>query len=140
MGIQFTFDTVALAGCNAGTIGGAKMFSPFPAWVDSDKYDPDFRRAVRAFYGDPEDESDDFMWLAWSGSKTLHGMLKLPGENLTRERLVYFLERAQNLRTGIGPELDFSPTDHYGASQVHVSEARCSDDSWHTILDFMSDF
>ena len=35
-GIQFTVDAIASAGCGSGSLEGAKMFSPFPAWIDSD--------------------------------------------------------------------------------------------------------
>lgn len=80
------------------------------------------------------------MWLAWSGSKTLRSLLELAGRNLTRETFVYKVERARGLKNGIGPELNFSPDDHFGASQVHVSEARCSDARWHTLKTFVSDF
>lgn len=141
-GIQMTFDTVATVGCRNGSLDGAKMFAPFPAWIDSDKFDPDFRRAVAAIY--PEENNgngDDFMWLGWSGSKQIHGMLELVGENLTRERFMYYLERARGLTNGIAPELNFSPDDHWGADAVHVSEARCDvDQRWHTLMTHKSDF
>lgn len=139
VGITMTFDTILTASCPSGpAVDGSQFFSPFPAYIDSNKYDPAFRQASARFY--PNKTPDDFMWLGWMAAKGLHQMLMLPGENLTRERYIYFLERARGLRTGIGPELNFSPTDHFGADQVHVSEARCSDRRWHTIIDFARDF
>ena len=132
-GITMTFDSVATVGCRQGTLDGAKFFSPFPGWVDSNKFDQNFRRAVQEIYPEKR-EGDDFMWLAWMSSKGLHGMLELVGKDLTRERFVWFLERAKNLDNGIGPPLSFSPDDHFGARTTHVNEAQCDNDSrWHTI-------
>jgi ABC-type branched-subunit amino acid transport system substrate-binding protein len=144
VGITQTFDTVATVGCRNGTLSGAKFFAPFTAWVDRNKYDPDFAKAMAKFYPE-ENGGDDFIWLGWSGTKAIWDMLALPGKELTRERFVYFLERARGLSNGIGPELNFTPEDHYGASQVHVNEAQCQgykagDSKWHTIQDFVSDF
>lgn len=144
VGITMTFDTVATVGCRNGTLSGAKFFAPFPAWVDRNKFDPDFAKAMAKFYPE-ENGGDDFIWLGWSGTKGLWDMLELPGKELTRERFVWFLERARGLSNGIGPELNFAPDDHYGAAEVHVNEAQCSgykagDSRWHTIQSFVSDF
>ncbi|MEA2452686.1 MAG: branched-chain amino acid transport system substrate-binding protein [Actinomycetota bacterium] len=139
VGISMTFDTVATVGCGGGnSMDGAKFFSPFPAYIDSQKFDPDFRKASAKFY--PQKTPDDFMWLSWSGGKTLWDMFKATGADLTREKFVYTVERMRNEENGIGPVLNFSPEDHFGANQVHVNEARCSDRKWHTIKSFVSDF
>ncbi|MDQ3954808.1 MAG: ABC transporter substrate-binding protein [Actinomycetota bacterium] len=142
VGITMTFDTVASAGCRTGTLNGARFFSPFPAWVDSRKYDPGFAAAVQRFHPE-ENGGDDFMWLSWAFSRVGAELLKQPGKNLTRERFIYFVERAKNVQTGIFPPLNFSPTDHFGSSQVHINQAQCSgsgagDNRWHTIEDFVS--
>ncbi len=141
-GVQMTFNAVATAGCQSQALEGAKMFAPFPAWVDSDKYDPEFRKAVRELYPDPDaPDGDDFMWLGWSGAKALHAMLEQVGPNLTRERFIYALERSKNLFNGIGPHLSFTPDDHFGADETHVHEAKCSvDRRWHTIDDWVKEF
>lgn len=140
VGISMTFDTVLTASCPDGPAAdGAQFFSPFPAWSEVNKYDPEFTEAVNQFH--PEKRGgDDFMILAWSGSKTIWEMLKLPGENLTRERFIYFVERARGLKNGMGPTLNFAPDDHFGADEVHLDRATCSDRRWHTIEDFISDF
>jgi hypothetical protein len=80
------------------------------------------------------------MWLSWSGSKMFWEMWKRNGEDLTREGFMYNLERMRNLKNGIGPELSYSPESHFGASTVHVNEARCSDNRWHTISSFVDSF
>ncbi len=141
VGIQMTFDTIPTVGCRNGSIDGMKAFAPFPAWIDSDKFDPDFRKAVAAIH--PEENNgtgDDFMWLGWSGSTGMRDFLTLPGENLTRERFVYFLERAKNMNNGIAPPISFAPDDHWGGSAVHVSEASCVDGRWHTLMTNKTDF
>ncbi|MFN2390277.1 MAG: ABC transporter substrate-binding protein [Actinomycetota bacterium] len=144
VGISMTFDTVVVTACGDGpAIDGAKFFSPFPAFIDSNKFDPDFQAAVRKFYPQKCGTSgcgDDFMFLPWWLTKVFAQTLELPGKALTRERFVYLTERARGLQNKIGPTLNFSPTDHFGASQVHVNEARCSDRRWHTIQSFASDF
>ena len=143
VGIQMTFDTVTSVGCRNGTIDKMKAFSPFPAWIDRDRFDQDFDKALQAFYSSEcsgENCGDDFMWLAWSGSKTLAGIFEKLGRDLTREKFVYELERMKGLKNGIGPTLNFSPGDRFGANEVHVSEARCGDARWHTLKTWVSDF
>jgi ABC-type branched-subunit amino acid transport system substrate-binding protein len=140
VGITMTFDTVANAGCASGqAIDGAKFFAAFPAWIQSDQFDPDFRKAMAKFYPQ-KNGGDDFMWALWATGKALSHLLALPGQNLTRERFIYYLSRAQHLSDGIGPEVNFTPADHWGADQVHLSQANCSDRRWHTIKTFVSDF
>lgn len=138
-GIQMTFDTVAAVGCRNGTIDGMKAFSPFPAWFDSNKFDPEFRQAVRSIYPE-EGEGDDFMWLGWTSSKGLHGMLEALGPNPTREKLVATLRSGKTFFNDISPHISFSPTDNFGADEVHLSEARCSDARWHTTDTWMKRF
>jgi ABC-type branched-subunit amino acid transport system substrate-binding protein len=139
VGISMTFDTVANVGCKGGSsFDGAKFFSPFPAWFDSNKYDQDFREASRTLSS--KGEGDDFMWLSWTGSRTIWDMFENLGKDPTREGFIYEVERMRNMSHGIGPELNYAPDDHFGASEVHVSEVRCSDNRWHTIKSFVSDF
>ena len=134
-----TFDTVANVGCKGGSsFDGAKFFSPFPAWFDSNRFDPEFREASAKLSS--KGQGDDFMWLSWSGSRSIWDMFENIGKDPTREKFIYEVERMRNLKTGIGPDLNFAPDDHFGAAQVHVSEVRCNDSRWHTIKSFVSDF
>lgn len=144
VGITKTIDSVASVGCRNGTLNGAKFFSPFPAWADIDRFDPTFRKAVRAIYPDKGD-GDDIMVIPWGLAKVLKPLLEAPGRNLTRERFVYFAERLRNIKTGVYPAVTFSPGDHRGGTAVHLNEAQCSgykagDNRWHTIQSFVSDF
>ena len=139
VGISMTFDTVANVACGSGaSINNAKFFAPFPAWFDSNRYDPEFRQASQQLSS--KGQGDDFMWLAWSGSKTIWDMFKGLGPDPTREKFLYEVERMRNLNNEIGPILNYAPGDHFGANQVHVLEARCSDRKWHTLKAFVSDF
>lgn len=144
VGITKALDTVASVGCRNGTLSGAKFFSPFPAWADIDRFDPDFKRAVREVFPE-EDNGDDIMVIPWGIAKILEPLLDAPGRNLTRERLIYFAQQVRNLKTGVFPAVSFTPNDHFGGTQVHLNEAHCSgyksgDNRWHTIDSFVSDF
>jgi ABC-type branched-subunit amino acid transport system substrate-binding protein len=132
VGLFMTIDTVARAGCPG--IEKSKFFSPMPAWVDRDKYDPEYDKAMEAIYGG---QGDDLVWLGWSVAKQIRGLLDNAGPNLTRESFIAKTETVRGLKTPAMPELNFSPTDHLGASQMHLSEARCSDSRWHTIQSFV---
>ncbi len=139
VGITMTFDTVANVGCRGNAaIDRAKFFAPFPAWIDRNKFDPDYDKAFQAVYGSAT--NDDFVWLGWGASKQVRGLLENAGQNLTREGFIAATEKVRNLKTGVMPTLNYSPNDHWGANEVHVNEARCSDNRWHTTQSFVSDF
>ena len=144
VGITKALDTVAAVGCRNGTLKGAKFFSPFPAWSDIDRFDPDFKKAVNAVYPD-KDEGDDIMLVGWGMGRVIAELLKAGGKNLTREGFIAAAERAKNIETGVFPEVSFSPDDHLGGSAVHLNEAHCSgyksgDNRWHTIKSNVRDF
>jgi branched-chain amino acid transport system substrate-binding protein len=131
-GLTKGIDTVANVACaNSQSIQNARFLSPFPAYADSNRFDPDFRKAGG---------TDDIMFGLWGASKVVGEMLKAPGKNLTRERFVYFGERLQNLKTGVFPPVTFSPTDHFGGSQMHLLRADCSKRAFVTEQAFVSDF
>lgn len=137
VGITKTFDTVASVGCRNGTIDKAKFFSPFPAWIDINRYDSDFTKAAQAIYGT---NGDDFMVLGWAASKVGAELLELAGRNLTRESFIQSSANAKNVKTGTFPTVSFTNEDRFGASTVTVAEARCSDNRWHTIQPYTSNF
>lgn len=144
VGITMTFDTVANIGCkdSNNAIDKAKFFSPFPAFLDAGKFDPDFYDAL-ALVGESQADPNrkgDFILLGWMGGKSIAQMFELVGRDLTRERFVHIVERARNIKTGLGPPLSFAPTDHFGADVVHVNEATCGDARWHTRYSFVRDF
>ena len=133
VGISMTFDTVANVACQGGTsIDGARFFSPFPAWSDSDRYDPNFRKASNSLTN--KGNGDDFMFLSWIAGKVMWEMFEAAGKDLTREGFILAVEKLRNINVGVGPPLSYSSTDHFGANSTYVSEARCSDRRWHTIV------
>lgn len=143
VGITKALDSVSSVGCRNGTINGAKFFSPFPAWAEIDRYDPDFKKAVRAVYPEKED-GDDIMLVGWGMAKVTAQLLEAGGRDLTREGFVAAAERQKNINTGVFPSVSFSPTDHFGGSAMHLNEAQCSgykngDNRWHTIMPNVSD-
>jgi branched-chain amino acid transport system substrate-binding protein len=144
VGITKALDTVSSVGCRNGTLSRAKFFSPFPAWADINKFDPDFQKAVAAVYPE-EDKGDDIMLIGWGMSKVIAELLEGAGRQLSREGFVGSAQRAKNVKTGVFPPVTFSPQDHFGGSQIHLNEAQCSgykagDNRWHTIKSYVSDF
>jgi len=119
VGVTMGLDTVARTGCQAGrSTEGARFFSPAPAYADSNQFDPGFRQVAGS-------SADDIMWLLWASSKALHHGFDQAGPNLSREGFIQTMSSA-SIKTGILPDLQFSPSDHFGASQVHVLRNVCS--------------
>jgi branched-chain amino acid transport system substrate-binding protein len=119
VGVTMGLDTVARTGCQAGrSTEGARFFSPAPAYADTNQFDPGFRQVAGS-------AADDIMWLLWASSKALHQGFHMAGPNLTREGYIQTLSSA-SIKTGILPDLQFSPSDHFGANQVHVLRNVCS--------------
>lgn len=116
-------------GCENDAIQNARAFHMVPAYVDADKFDPDFHKAGG---------SDDIQWILWGLSKVIGKMLALPGRNLTRERFVWFLERDRALSTGVVPQLSFSPQNHFGGQAMHLLRADCQAGHWVTEKAFAS--
>jgi branched-chain amino acid transport system substrate-binding protein len=132
VGLSMGIDTVANVACrNNSSIDGARFLNPFPAYVDSNKFDPDFRRAGG---------SDDIMFGLWGATKVIWQLLSLPGKDLTRERFVYFAERAPTIKTGVLPDIKYSPTNHFGGTAMHLIRADCGQGRWVTEESFKSQF
>ncbi len=116
VGITMGLDTVAETGCNGNAIAGARFFSPAPAFHDSNQYDPKFRQAGG---------SDDIEWLLWGLMKTTHQLFLATGEDLSRERFIAESESA-SVKTGVYPDITYTPDNRFGAKSVNVLEAVCS--------------
>jgi branched-chain amino acid transport system substrate-binding protein len=127
VGVGFGIDEIARVGCSTGGLEGSRFFSPAPAFADSDRYDPAFRRAAGP-------RADDIMFLFWGISKTLHQLLLQAGPNLTREGFITSTESA-TVHSDSYPDLRFSPADHFGAQQVNVLRAVCENVSGHFITE-----
>jgi ABC-type branched-subunit amino acid transport system substrate-binding protein len=132
-------NTLMGPGCRGGgSLDGARFFSGYPAIADSDRFDPNFRRAVAKL--EPGSNPDDYMWELWALDRVIAKMLNRTGRRLTRDRFVARVERTDKIKTGIGPTLRYSRRDHFGASSTHVLRADCSDERWHTAATFKRHF
>jgi branched-chain amino acid transport system substrate-binding protein len=132
VGITMGLDTVANVACrNQNSIQNARFLHPVPAFADSARFDPDFRRAGGR---------DDIEWGLWGGSKGAAALLRAPGRDLSRERFIHFAERMGSVKTGVLPPLSFSPIDHFGGSQMHLLRADCSNGRFVTEQAFVSNF
>jgi ABC-type branched-subunit amino acid transport system substrate-binding protein len=132
-------DTIVGVSCNGGdSLDGAKFLSPYPAVVDSDRFDDRFRKAVERFY--PSTEVDDYMWQLWALERVIAKMLGRSGRELTRSRFIRRVERTDRIYTGVGPTLHYKPNDHFGARDTHLLRASCADRRWHTARSFVHNF
>lgn len=125
VGVTMGINEVAGTGCQETTrsaFNGSTFFSPVPGVDIAASLDPEFRAATN---NDPA-KFDDIYVALWNAVKTVVDLLQRAGPDLTRAGFVKSTENATNIKTGIGPELNFSPTDHFGADQVHVLRADCS--------------
>jgi branched-chain amino acid transport system substrate-binding protein len=123
VGVSMGLDSVASVGCEAGNATeNARFFSPAPAFEDArqGRHDPAFMQAVQAAGVEP----DDILWLLWGTSKVLHEMLENAGPQLTREGFISANAQAQ-ISTGVFPELRYTPSDRFGAQEVHMLRNVC---------------
>jgi ABC-type branched-subunit amino acid transport system substrate-binding protein len=131
VGLSMTIDTVASVACkNNGSIQNARFLGPIPAYVDSDKFDPQFRK---------EGGTDDIMFGLWGSSKMFAEMMRTAGPDITREGFVSALEES-TIKTGILPDVQFTPNDHFGGTAMHLLRADCPNNRWMTEQAFVKDF
>ena len=123
-------DQVASTGCATGGVANSRFFSPGPAFADANQYAPDFLKAGG---------TDDIMQLLWGISKTLHQLFLKAGPNLSREAFIASTSNA-TVKSGVFPDLTFTPTNHFGARQVHVLRADCTRRAYVTEKAFASSF
>jgi branched-chain amino acid transport system substrate-binding protein len=130
VGISMGLNQVAGVGCSTGGMANARFFSPAPAFADSDKYDPVFRRAGGA---------DDIEFLLWGLWKSIHQLLLKAGPNLTREGFIQSSATAKTTN-GVFPDVVMTPSNHFGAQQVNVLRADCASRQFVTESAFKSSF
>jgi hypothetical protein len=128
VGVSMGLNTVASTGCRTGGIEGARFFSPVPAYAGAEKWDPGFKQAGG---------SDDIMFLLWGLMKTLHQLLDNAGPNLSREGFISSTSTA-SVKSGVFPDLKYSASNHFGASQTHVLRADCASQQYVTEQGFYS--
>jgi len=127
VGLTNGIDTVANAGCAANnSTDQAQFFNPSPAWQDRNKFDKTYETAIAAAEKATNNNfpNDDIVWLLWGLMKDVGALLQNAGQNLTRGGFISATDHA-SIKTGVYPDLQFSPSNHFGARQVHVLQNVC---------------
>ncbi len=130
VGVSMGLDQVAETACRSGGAEDARFFSPGPAFADANQYAPELVKAGG---------TDDIMQLLWGISKTLHQLFLKTGPNLSREAFIASTSNA-SVKSGIFPDLTYTPSNHFGARQVHVLRLDCSRGAYVTEKAFASSF
>jgi ABC-type branched-subunit amino acid transport system substrate-binding protein len=138
VGITQGLNAVLESGCPH--VDNGQFFSPSPGLDWAAQNEPEFFDTAQKL-GAP---ADDIGLLLWGNAKVQHEMLKryqgIFGNDLTREDFRAMLEQQQNIKTDMFGPLSYSPTDHFGGSQVHVLRASCADEQYKTIHSFVTGF
>jgi branched-chain amino acid transport system substrate-binding protein len=125
IGVTMGVNEVAKNACRSSgdRFNGARFFSPFPNTDKVAAMDPEFAAATK----DLKPEQWDDIWVAlWGTTKGMVQLLEKVGPELTRAKFVTTAENTTGLATGLGPVLSYSPTDHFGATEVHVLQGTCT--------------
>ena len=120
VGITKGLDDVLATGCNTSgnQIQNAYFLSPFPGVASAKEMDGE----LSAAYGGSPDSLGTALW---GLNKTLHQMLEKAGPDLSRQSFILSTEKA-SIQTNLFPPLQYSQTNHFGGSKVHVLKANCS--------------
>lgn len=143
MGVGITQGLNAVLPTGCPTVDKGIFFSPFPGLDQANALDPTFNQAAEAL---GLGAVDDIGLALWTVAKAQHEMFKRYeqtfGTDLTREDFRALTETLTGITTGIGPNLDYTAGDHFGARQVHVIQADCSVDPpvHKTLFTFKSGF
>jgi branched-chain amino acid transport system substrate-binding protein len=122
VGITMGIDAVAEAVCALGyRTNDAHFFSPAPAFTDVATKEKAFMTAARKKGVEP----DDIMWLLWGTSAGIHQLLVKAGPDLSRERFIQATSGATVDGQGWFPNLEYTPSDHFGATAVNMLRLNC---------------
>lgn len=122
VGLTMGLNAVASTACktSGSKITGSTFFSPFPGVDKALSLDPEFAEAVQG------KSWDDIYAALWAVSKATGELLRRTGPNLTRASFVATAANAKDVRTGMNPVLNYSPSNHFGADTVHVLKLACN--------------
>ncbi len=139
VGISKGLNAVLGAGCP--DVDKGIFFSPFPGLDWARKNLPEFFSAGQKF-GAPTDDIALALWgLASVQSEAFKRYEQVyKSTDLTREDFVKMLQTQTGIATKSNPQLSFTPTDHFGANQVHVLQADCAAGEHKTLATFASGF
>jgi ABC-type branched-subunit amino acid transport system substrate-binding protein len=139
VGVSKGLNAVLGAGCP--DVDGGVFFSPFPGldWARANM--PEFFEAGKKF-GVP---TDDIALAIWGFESALGEAFKryeqvYKSTDLTREDFVKMLQTQSGITTKSNPVLSYTPTNHFGAKQVHVLKADCASGEHKTLATFASGF
>jgi ABC-type branched-subunit amino acid transport system substrate-binding protein len=139
VGISKGLNAVLGAGCP--DVDKGIFFSPFPGldWARANL--KEFFAAGQKF-GKP---TDDLALALWGLASVQHEMFKryeqvYKSTDLTREDFVKMLQTQTGIASTVFPQLSYSPTNHFGAKQVHVLQADCASGEHKTLATFASNF
>jgi ABC-type branched-subunit amino acid transport system substrate-binding protein len=139
LGISKGLNAVLAAGCP--DVDKGIFFSPFPGLDWARQNVPEFFETGRRL-GTP---TDDVALALWGLASVEHqAFLRYEqvfgSTDLTREDFTKMLETQTGIATKVNPQLSFSPSKHFGASQVHVLQADCASGEHKTLATFASGF
>ena len=139
VGISKGLNAVLGAGCP--DVNGGIFFSPFPGldWARTNL--PEFFQTAQKL----SKPADDVALALWGLAAVEHEAFKryeqvYKSTDLTREDFVKMLQTQTGITTKSNPQLSYSPTDHFGAKQVHVLKADCASGEHKTLATFASAF
>jgi ABC-type branched-subunit amino acid transport system substrate-binding protein len=140
VGVGITKGLNPVLGSGCPEVDEGIFFSPFPGLDWARDNEPEFFEAVERF----DAVDDDLSFAIWGAAKSAHAMFEqygeLYGDDLTREDFRAAVEEMTGISTGVFPDLDFSPDDHFGADQVHVIQADCDTGEHITLHTFATGF
>lgn len=140
VGITMGLNAILPTGCP--DVNGGIYFSPFPGLDWARDNVPEYFDAAADYGGGTE--ADDLGLALWSIAEAQHEMFKRYGQtfgnDLTREDFRALTEQQQGIQGKVGPELNYTPDDHFGANQVHVLQANCEIEEHETLATFKSSF
>jgi branched-chain amino acid transport system substrate-binding protein len=86
----------------------------------------------------------DIAWAIWGIAKQQHELFKKYGEvfgnDLTREDFREVVANAGRIRTGVFPDVNFTPDNNFGSTGVHVLKADCGSRTYKDAGTFKSSF
>jgi branched-chain amino acid transport system substrate-binding protein len=134
IGVTMGVNEVAKNACptSGEKFNGSTFFSPFPGIDKAGELDPEYKTATAG-----KSAADDIWVALWGTTKGMVELLRRTGSDLTRAKFVSTMENTTNMATNLGPVLSWSPTDHFGAEEVHVLQANCSKNAYDTPTTFL---
>ncbi|MFA5788230.1 MAG: ABC transporter substrate-binding protein [Actinomycetota bacterium] len=138
-GVTIGVNAAADLACKADPLVKANAFTPYMNLDVIDKFDANFNPAYKKYAGS---DPDDIGIALWGLGKVLHQAFLRVGsaQNLTRENFIATLERATDLKSNVFPTLNYTPSNHFGAREVHLLDINCSNGQWKTLETFKSGF